>query len=97
MDQLPERLAYATVMTTLVRLFRKGMLRRTKERNKFVYSPTCTELQWQQWAADEAVEGFLTTQNVPRELLVSSMRKAMAEQEPGAVCRTEESVLTNNP
>ena len=90
-DQLPQRLAYTTIMTTLVRLFRKGMVRRTKEHNKFVYSPTCTELQWQEWAADEAAERFLTTQNVPRKLLVSSLRKAMGEQEPGAVSSTEES------
>jgi len=90
-DQLPQRLAYTTIMTTLVRLFRKGMVRRTKEHNKFVYSPTCTELQWQEWAADEAAERFLTTPNVPRKLLVSSLRKAMGEQEPGAVSSTEES------
>ena len=91
LNLLPQELAYTTVMTTLVRLFRKGMVRRTKEHNKFVYSPTCTELQWQEWAADEAAERFLTTPNVPRKLLVSSLRKAMGEQEPGAVSSTEES------
>jgi predicted transcriptional regulator len=80
--QLPQQLAYTTVMTTLVRLSKKGMLRRRKQHRKFVYSPTCGERQWQQEAAVKAVERFLNTPSVPRELLVTSLQKAIREQEP---------------
>jgi predicted transcriptional regulator len=36
------RLAYTTVMTTLDRLFKKGLLDRTEENRAFRYSPRCT-------------------------------------------------------
>ena len=87
--QLPQQLAYTTVMTTLVRLSRKGMLRRREQHNKFVYSPACSEQQWQQEAAVKAVERFLSTPNVPRELLVASLQKAIREREP-TVALTED-------
>jgi predicted transcriptional regulator len=38
---LPRRLAYTTVMTTLDRLHRKGLLSRRKEGRAFLYAP-CT-------------------------------------------------------
>jgi predicted transcriptional regulator len=38
---LPE-LAYTTVMTTLDRLYRKGLLIRHKDERAFVYRPRCT-------------------------------------------------------
>jgi len=38
-DQLEHPLAYTTVMTTLDRLFKKGILARRKAERAFVYSP----------------------------------------------------------
>jgi predicted transcriptional regulator len=36
------QLAYTTIMTTLERLYRKRLLRRTREGRAFVYEPRCT-------------------------------------------------------
>lgn len=77
--RLPRPSAYTTVMTTLVRLVQKGLLRRKRRLNKFVYSAKCSEQDWQKWAAREAVERFLATPDVPRSLLLSSLSNALAK------------------
>jgi predicted transcriptional regulator len=41
------RLAYTTVMTTLDRLFKKGMLRRRKQGNAYLYEPAFSEMEYQ--------------------------------------------------
>jgi predicted transcriptional regulator len=41
LDDGKTRLAYTTVMTTLDRLFKKGLLERTEEGRAFRYSATC--------------------------------------------------------
>jgi hypothetical protein len=56
---------------------------------RVLYSPTCSEQQWQQDAAVNAVDRFLSTPNVPRELWVASSQKAIREQEP-TVALTED-------
>ena len=80
-ELFPRHVAYTTIMTTLVRLFRKGLLFRKRKANRYLYSPRCTEPQWQGHAAKEAVDVFLTTPNVPRKLLISSLHKAISEQD----------------
>jgi predicted transcriptional regulator len=40
--QLPRRVAYTTVMTTLDRLFKKGLVSRTRAGKAFVYRPAQT-------------------------------------------------------
>jgi predicted transcriptional regulator len=42
------RLAYTTLMTTLDRLYKKGLLRRRKEGKAYFYSPVFTEQQYQE-------------------------------------------------
>jgi predicted transcriptional regulator len=77
--RLQQPSAYTTVMTTLVRLVEKGLLRRKRKLKKFVYSAKCSEQEWQQSAAREAAERFLATPNVPRALLLSSLSNALAK------------------
>ncbi|HWG37851.1 MAG TPA: BlaI/MecI/CopY family transcriptional regulator, partial [Terriglobales bacterium] len=38
-QRLPRPLAYTTVMTTLDRLYKKGLLMREKQERAFIYSP----------------------------------------------------------
>jgi predicted transcriptional regulator len=78
MQKLPQTLAYTTVMTTLARLFTKGLLKRRAQDRKFLYSPRLTMEQWQQQAARAATARFLATPDMPRELLVSCLLAAIA-------------------
>jgi predicted transcriptional regulator len=46
--EMDRRLAYTTLMTTLDRLYKKGLLRRRKEGRAYFYSPVFTEQQYQE-------------------------------------------------
>jgi predicted transcriptional regulator len=54
-DVLPRPLAYTTVMTTLDRLFKKGMLNRRKEERAFVYRARFTRSEWELKRADTLI------------------------------------------
>jgi len=82
MDRLsPKGSAYTTVMTTLARLFVKGVLTRRKVDRKFVYRPRFTAEEWHRRAAMEAALRFLSTPDTSHELLLSSLKKALALQD----------------
>src|SRR5271168_2617006 len=57
--QLDRQLAYTTVMTTLDRLFKKGLLERRKSERAFLYSPRLSRSDWERQRAGELVAGFL--------------------------------------
>jgi len=78
-QRLPGKLAYTTVMTTLARLFTKGLLKRRAQDRKFLYSPRVTIEEWQHEAARAATARFLATPGTPRELLVSCLLAAIAQ------------------
>jgi len=46
-----DRLAYTTVMTTLDRLYKKGLLKRRKQGNAFLYRPALSEKEYQEQLA----------------------------------------------
>ncbi len=64
-EKLDRPLAYTTVMTTLDRLYKKGLLERRKSERAFIYSPRLSRQAWEQQRAGELVAGF------PGELLIS--------------------------
>jgi predicted transcriptional regulator len=70
-DKLDRPLAYTTVMTTLDRLYKKGLLERRKSERAFLYSPRMSRLDWEQQRAGELVAGFLAGQEQAGELLIS--------------------------
>jgi predicted transcriptional regulator len=57
--RLDGRVAYTTVMTTLDRLFRKGLLSRTKRARAFVYSAIASREQLDDIVASDVVSGLL--------------------------------------
>jgi predicted transcriptional regulator len=59
-ERLNARVAYTTVMTTLDRLFRKGLLARTKRARAFVYSASATREELDQLVASDLVSGLLS-------------------------------------
>ena len=57
--QLSGQLAYTTVMTTLDRLFKKGLLGRDKDGNAFIYRATLSRDDYHRHLIEEAVSGLL--------------------------------------
>lgn len=58
-DELGTDLAYTTVMTTLDRLYKKGLLARVKVLAAFVYQPTMTRSEYQQRIVEDTMAPFL--------------------------------------
>jgi predicted transcriptional regulator len=73
-------MAYTTVMTTLTRLFVKGVLVRRKVERKFLYRPCFTGEEWHKRIAMEAAVSFLSTPDTSRDLLMSCLQEAIGEK-----------------
>jgi predicted transcriptional regulator len=58
-------------MTTLDRLFKKGLLERRKVERAFIYSPRLSRRDWERKCAGELVAGFLAGPKNSGELLIS--------------------------
>jgi predicted transcriptional regulator len=80
-SKLSRPLAYTTVMTTLDRLFKKGLLDRHKSDRAFVYLPHLSRQQWERTRAENLVAGFLSGPNPSRELLLSCLVDAVGEHD----------------
>ncbi|HXK01793.1 MAG TPA: BlaI/MecI/CopY family transcriptional regulator [Verrucomicrobiae bacterium] len=76
-DQLERPLAYTTVMTTLDRLYKKGLLDRRKAQRAFYYAPRYSRSEWELRRAGDLVAGFLSSCEPERELLVSCLVEAV--------------------
>ncbi|HUI53436.1 MAG TPA: BlaI/MecI/CopY family transcriptional regulator [Bryobacteraceae bacterium] len=81
MQTLDRRLAYTTVMTTLDRLYKKGLLNRHKSARAFVYAPRWSHREWEQKRAGEFVAGFLSGPEPSGELLISCLVEAVGQQD----------------
>jgi predicted transcriptional regulator len=79
--KLSRPLAYTTVMTTLDRLFKKGLLDRHKSDRAFVYSPHLCRQEWERQRAGSLVAGFLSGPNPSSELLLSCLLDAVGEHD----------------
>lgn len=62
-DQLDGRLAYTTIMTTLDRLFKKGVLQRRKQGRAFIYSARYSREQFKQSLVKKALSYLLEEHN----------------------------------
>jgi predicted transcriptional regulator len=76
-DRLKRPLAYTTVMTTLDRLYKKGLLERYKSQRAFLYSPRLSRQEWERQRAGTLVAGFLAGPHPSRELLLSCFLDAV--------------------
>jgi predicted transcriptional regulator len=74
-------LAYTTVMTTLDRLFKKGMLHRQKSDRAFLYSPRFSRSEWEQKRAGDLVAGLLADSNHSGAVLISCLVDAVGRQD----------------
>jgi predicted transcriptional regulator len=76
-DRLQRSLAYTTVMTTLDRLYKKGLLERHKSQRAFLYSPSLSRQEWERQRAGTLVANFLAGPRPSRELLLSCFLDAV--------------------
>ncbi len=80
LEHLARPLAYTTVMTTLDRLFKKGVLERRKAERAFLYLPRLSRREWEQKRAGEALAAFLSGPT-PSSELVSCLVDAVGQQD----------------
>ncbi|HEV2687995.1 MAG TPA: BlaI/MecI/CopY family transcriptional regulator [Bryobacteraceae bacterium] len=80
-QRLGRPLAYTTVMTTLDRLFKKGLLNRRKSERAFLYEPRFTRQEWERRRAGELLAGFLAGPKPSGELLISCLVDAVGEHD----------------
>lgn len=80
-QQLDRPLAYTTVMTTLDRLYKKGLLIRRMRDRAFLYSVLLSRQEWESRRAESLVAGFLCGPHPSRELLLSSFLDAIGQHD----------------
>jgi predicted transcriptional regulator len=91
-DKLSSKLAYTTVMTTLDRLFKKGLLDREKSERAFLYSPLLSSQEWERRRAGDLVAGFLAGPEPSRDLLLSSLVDAVGQHDADLLDELEEKI-----
>jgi predicted transcriptional regulator len=84
--KLERPLAYTTVMTTLDRLYKKGLLERRKVERAFVYAPAMTRAEWER----KRVSEFLAESR--SELLISCLVDAVGEHDAALLDELERKI-----
>ena len=74
---MERNLAYTTIMTTLDRLYKKGLLARELTDRAFVYSAKVTREEWDRRRAGEMMAGFLQGPEESQDLLLSCLVDAV--------------------
>jgi predicted transcriptional regulator len=85
-------LAYTTVMTTLDRLYKKGLLERRKAERAFLYLPRFSRSEWEHKRTGEFVAGFLATPATSGELLVSCLVDAVGRYDEALLDQLERKI-----
>lgn len=91
-DRLERPLAYTTVMTTMDRLYKKGVLCRRKTARAYLYAPRWSRTEWEQKRAGEFVAGFLSGPAPQGELLLSCLVEAVGKHDESLLHDLEERI-----
>ena len=91
-DCLERPLAYTTVMTTLDRLYKKGLLVRHKTRRAFVYAPRFSRTEWEQKRAGDLVAGFLSSPEPSPDMLISCLVEAVGRHDAALLDELERQI-----
>ena len=91
-QKLERPLAYTTVMTTLDRLYKKGLLTRRKAERAFLYSPRLSREEWERKRARDWLSRFLVGPRASRELLVSCLVDAVGKQDEALLDELERKI-----
>ncbi|MGH9465814.1 MAG: BlaI/MecI/CopY family transcriptional regulator [Terriglobales bacterium] len=76
---LAQPLAYTTVMTTLDRLYKKGLLQRRKQHRAFLYTARVSHAQWLRRRACDFVASFFDGAHPERPALLSCLLDAVEQ------------------
>lgn len=76
-----ERAAYTTLMTTLNRLHKKGLLNRRKDRRAFLYAPRVSREDFTQSVARDVIDGLLGRTNGESEPVLACIIDAVGERD----------------
>jgi len=79
--RLDRPLAYTTVMTTLDRLYKKGLLERRKVERAFLYAPKFSRAEWERKRAGEFLTSFLAGPEPSGDLLISCLVDVVGTQD----------------
>jgi predicted transcriptional regulator len=91
-ERLSAGLAYTTVMTTLDRLFRKGLLRREKQNRAFLYSAALSAKDVEGQRAADLVRRFFAESDAQPEVLVSCLIDAVNHYDTELLDRLESKI-----
>lgn len=91
-DALDRPLAYTTVMTTLDRLYKKGLLERRKSQRAFYYATRFTRSEWEGKRAGDLVAGFLSSHAPERDLLISCLVEAVGNYDESLLDELERKI-----
>jgi predicted transcriptional regulator len=91
-DLAARKRAYTTVMTTLDRLFKKGLLERTKSERAFIYSPRFSRQEWEHHRAGDLVARFLSSPRASSGELVSCLVDAVAQRDEALLDELERKI-----
>jgi len=80
-QRLGRPLAYTTVMTTLDRLYKKGLLERRKEERAFLYAPRFTKGEWERKRAGDMLAAFFAGPKPSGDLLISCLVDVVGQQD----------------
>lgn len=93
-QRLQRPLAYTTVMTTLDRLYKKGLLDRHMLDRAFVYSAHLSRDEWERQRAESIFASLFSDSNASRELLVSSFLDAAGRHDAVLLDELEKRIRT---
>ncbi len=91
-EKLERPLAYTTVMTTLDRLFKKGLLRRRKSERAFFYAPVLSRQEWEHKRAGDWLAGFLAGPRSSGDLLLSCLVDAVGTHDQALLDELERKI-----
>jgi predicted transcriptional regulator len=91
-QKLDRPLAYTTVMTTLDRLYKKGLLDRRKFDRAFLYAPRLTRAEWERKRTGDFLTSFLNGSEASGDLLISCLVDAFVEQDAALLDELERKI-----
>lgn len=80
-ERIDGRLAYTTIMTTLDRLYKKGILRRRKQGRAFLYTASFTREQFKQNLVKKALDFLLQEHNKETAPLMAYLVETFKEHD----------------
>jgi predicted transcriptional regulator len=91
-QRLERLLAYTTVMTTLDRLFKKGLLARRKINRAFRYSPRLSRGEWEQKRTGEFVADLMGETQQGGAMLISCLVDAVGQYDEALLDELERKI-----